>query len=316
MSDALAVRLASRYMDATSALSIARTGNLERFLLFSCVLCLVTAVGFVASASLERQRPHRIHDVDVAFELQCAPPEPSFRTVDAFAPLRFDEGQKPAPVAHAPADARRSGAVTAEQPVRAPEEQPTKVAHAVPEQAPIAVNRPIIPSAPPVRPMAALLSNPFTGNAANAATPPPAQACAAVGGGEVDGAVGATGTGGSGEGAGQGDPNALAGGDFGVGNGISTRAGKIAMGNIGPYKRELVAKLRSVWHPDQPYDSVTVDLALDHDGRVLDKKILVSSGNDRLDESLLKALETVEMTALPDWYRGHELHIKLVLKNT
>ena len=313
MSDALAVRLASKYLDATSALSIAQTGNLERFLLFSCMLCLMSGMAFVATANRETHNKVRIiHDVDVAFELQCAPPEPSFRSVDGLMPLHFDEGQKPAPKANAADDVRRSG-MNAEKPNRSSAEQTTRLAaHAVPEEAPIAVNQPVIPSAPLARPMTALLSNPFTGNAANAAVP----ADSAPAGGAMDGASGAVGAGGSGSGTGQGDPNALAGGDFGVQKGVSTRAPAVALGNIGPYKRELVARLRSMWHPDAPYDSVTVDLALDRDGRLLDKKILVSSGNEQLDDSLLKALDTVEMAALPDWYHGHELHIKLVLRNS
>jgi TonB family protein len=318
VSEALAVRLANRYINAASALSIAQTGKLELFVMAATVCSLVAAAGVVLNASLERHRPHHhMQEVDVAFELQCAPPEPSFRTVEppeALVPLRFEEGSKPAPKASAPADdVRRAGTVTAEKPAPDTVEPTDKVAaRAVPEEAPIAVTSPVIPSAPPARPITALLPNPFTGNAANAATPPPS----APAGGEVDGAMGATGAGGTGAGTGGGDPNALAGGDFGVQNGVSTRAPAVAMGNIGPYKRDLVARLRSAWHPDQPYESVTVDLAVDHGGKVLEKKILVSSGNEQLDESLLKALDSVEMAALPDWYRGQQLHIKLVLRNT
>lgn len=311
MLNAQAVRLADRYMSASSPVSINRSGRLAHFLLLSALLCgFATASIFTLGSIHTRHRV--IHDVDVAFELTCAPPEPSFRAVDQLVPLRFEEGQKPAALANKESDIAATGNQTQDTVTDGKTARAEKATRAVPEEAPIAVARPVISSASAPRPMAVLPPNPFTGNAANAATPELSTAA----GGAADGVAGATGKGGTGAGVGQGDPNALAGGDFGAQNLIAMKVPAVALGNIGPYKRDVVARLRRLWHPETNYGSVTVEIALDHDGKVVDKKIVVSSGNDKLDTGLLEAIGAAQFAALPDWYHGEQLHIQLRLHNS
>jgi hypothetical protein len=313
MSNALAIRLVDRYMNAASPLSIASTGRLGRFLVLSCVMATIVCTAFVTISKVCPPHHITIHDVDVCFEITCAPPEPSFRAVNQLIPLRFEEGQQPAALANEEHKTPVTGIQTALLPSTPQVVVPKKATHAVPEQAPIAISRPVVSSAPRPQPMAAaIMSNPFTGSAASAATP----AASSPASGLADGQAGATGIGGTGSGTAQGDPNALAGGDFGAQNLISMKAPAVALGNIGPYKRDLVSRIRQIWHPEDTYEFVTIDLALDHDGKLVDKKIIVSSGNQRTDASLLSALDNAQFAALPEWYRGHELHIKVKLQST
>jgi TonB family protein len=307
--NATAVRLADRYIGTESPLSIARTGQLERWLWFSGIVCSFALITVMYIGHNSKDHHVVIHDVDVAFELTCAPPEPSFRAVDRLVPLNFEEGQKPAALANKQNELQK----TANEEDKIAQDKAVKphLASAVSEQAPIAVAQPAIPS-PPVahNPMADI----FGGAAAVAATP--AQASSQTGGGSADGQAGATGAGGSGSGAGHGDMNALAGGDFGAANAISMRTGPVAMGNIGPYKRQILSRIKEVWHPTDDYGTVTVEILVDRHGHVLEKQVVKSSGSDHVDTSLLSALDSAQLSALPDWYRGNELRIKLVLRST
>jgi len=89
-----------------------------------------------------------------------------------------------------------------------------------------------------------------------------------------------------------------------------------AMGNIGPYKRDLVARIKAAWHPDQAYDQVEVELSLSRDGTVLGTQLLKSTGNGKIDSTLLEAIHGTEFAALPDWFHGRQLKVKLILKNS
>lgn len=315
MNPATAVRLAMRYIDSRDPLSINKAGRIKPFVLGAAI----TAVGSMLIMSnmeqLEKQHRHHIEDVDVAFEITCAPPEPSYRAMEKLIPINFDEGAKPAAAgvetAKAKQDKQAQDLQNSEEIQRVTAEAVRK---AVPE-APVAVSRsaiagdvptPTVPQ-PTISP-----NNPFLGSAANAASPPSAEAS----NGATDGQPGGTNNGGTGFGPGKGDSNALAGGDFGIQRGLGMSAAPVAMGNIGPYKRELIARIKETWKPDQPYETVAVEITVDHEGKLVEKSLVQSTGNKHLDDQLLAALDQTAFNALPDWFRGNQLKIKVVLKNT
>lgn len=306
----IAVRLASRYINSASPLSIQQSGRLQQFLVMSGILCSVAAFACVYIGYNQKGHHSVIHDVDVAFELTCAPPEPSFRAVETLVPLKFEEGQKPAALAMKETNIKKT-AIDLNKITQRTTTEPVKphLASAVPE-APIAV-APIM-SSQPSNPVANVLANPFGGSAANAASPVDSSAA----GGVADGQAGATGPGGSGVGQGKGDTNSLAGGDFGANQLIAMKSAPVAMGNIGPYKRDIVARIKQTWHPDEDYSQVTVEIAIDRDGKVLEKQIVQSTGNSKIDTQLMAAIDEAHFGALPEWYRGSQLKIKLVLRNT
>lgn len=310
MTTVTAVRLASRYVNTRSPVSIAQTGQLRRFVVFSGILASFAMLAICYVGHNQRGHHRIIHDVDVAFELTCAPPEPSFRAVDQLVPLKFEEGAQPTAVGTKPEVAHSSVEQQHQVTDKKEKVKPHMIA-AVPEQAPVALAQPSLPQQN--NPVANVLSNPFGGAAASAATP---VAESSPAGGSPDGSVGAAGAGGNGTGAGKGDSNSLAGADFGQNQLVTMRTAPVAMGNIGPYKRDLVARIKQAWHPEEDYEQVVVELALSQEGKLLNRQLLQSTGSSTLDEQLLSAIDETQFAALPEWYRGAQLKIKLVLKNT
>ncbi len=315
MSSFIAVRLADRYFDTRNPESIGQSGNLRHFVVLSGIICSVAAMAIIYMGHNQRLHRFVIHDVDVAFELSCAPPEPSFRTGDQLVPLKFDEGQKPAPLANTENEIHKS---TTELEKATAKKLTDKVEQSKVRQnnnnnnleAPIAVGR--IDAAN--RPVANVLVDPFGGAAANAATP---VADTSPAGGALDGKAGAVGPGhGSGSGQSNGDTSSLTGSDFGANQLIAMRAPPTAMGNIGPYKRDLVARIKAAWHPVEAYDQVEVQVTLSREGKLLSSQLLRSTGNSKIDSTLLEAIDSTDFAALPEWFQGHQLKIRLILKSS
>lgn len=299
----IAVTIADRFTDPKNPSSVHNEGRLTNFLTNTAVAFAFVGLFIFYMGAVERNKQHAvIHDYDVAFEFTCPPPEPPMvRAQDTLIPMRFSEGTKPAALSNVDSISK-----------------PTRLASKPVETAPTATSREqLVPEAPiavvaPTRAPADAAPNPrASADAAMAATPAPALA----GGGALDGSKGASGAGGTGSGVGTGDKNSLEGADFGATNSISLKAGPVAMGNIRPYTREMIALIQKSWKPPASFDQVILGVDLSHDGRVLDSHIAKGSGNEALDVDLLKAISTIEFPALPEWYHGSHLRMKLVLDN-
>lgn len=297
----VAVTIADRFIDPKNPASVHNEGRLGGFVSNTAVAFAFIALFIFYMGAVEKNRRHIVmHEVNLAFEFTCPPPEPPMvRARDTLVPMSFSEGSRPAALSNV------------DNPIRA-----TKLASRPADTPRTAEQNKIVVPEPPIAVVAPLRAPPeaspaFSGSpdAAMAATPVPAS----VGSGALDGTKGASGAGGTGTGIGNGDKNSLAGADFGATNSLALKTGPVAMGNIKPYTRAIMSQIQKAWKPGISFDKVIVTVDLSHDGKVLDGQISQGCGNEDVDQDLIKTIRGMDFSPLPDWYHGTHLRIKLVL---
>lgn len=307
-----AVRIASRYVDPTNPSSIHVAGRLQHYVMLSTMGIAVLMIW--AAWMGHSQQVHRvvIHDVDVNFEFTCPPPEPRYRASAVLSPIRLEEGSRPAALSNADQLSKKQGELA-----KAIERARTESVDVKSSQHALT-----IPEAP-----VALARTMNTNSAGNMLGQPAAAATTAApqvadqpvpannNAGLTDGMENSNGAGGYGNSSGRGDQNSLAGGDFGISQPIDLKPG-VALGNIGPYKKDIASRIKERWHPGQAFSQVEIAMTLDHDGKVLAKTLLKGTGNRQLDEALISTLENTEFGSLPDWYKPSRLNIRVVLSDT
>jgi TonB family protein len=318
------VRISDRFMDRHDPDSIDRQGRLGQLVVLIMIFYAIMGIGFVKMQELEKKKPRIIHDVDVSFEFSAPPPEPTFKVGEVPKPISLTEGETANPGSSDAAKAAQADAVTlptikADEVAATPNVQAKPVAsHHTTEAAPVAVTqvqdiKAAPTQAPKQAPDSAANPSQIAGIANNQQTSGAAQA-----GGTPDGAAGGTGTGGEGNGGGgtgQGDPGAGTG--FGTAGGvIATKipsTGSRAMGNIAPYRKDLLLKVAQNWHPKKKSVNLIVLVTLSKEGKLLASEIFESSGNKKEDQEALSAIESTEFAPLPEWYHGEQLQIKINL---
>lgn len=137
-------------------------------------------------------------------------------------------------------------------------------------------------------------------------------------GGAPDGSEGGTGTGGDGSGGtgtGEGDP--------GAGSGMGTAGGEIAtrvttptnraMGNIAPYRKDMLIRIAANWNPKRKYENIILLVEVSREGQLLRCEVVESSGNKKADNEAIKAIEQTEFAPLPEWYKGESIPFKIEL---
>jgi TonB family protein len=318
------VRITDSFCDRKNPESIDRQGKLGQVAILVFVFYIIMGIAFVKMQELEKKKPRIIHDVDVAFELYAPPPEPSFKVGEVPKPISLSEGENANPGSEAAPKPSSSDTVSLPS-IEAPETQskPTQVqarpvaSHTVTESAPVMVTstnmiKTTVPSqaAPKSQPnadknatMAGVLATAPTSGSAMAGGTPDSQ-----GGGIGEGGQGTGGTGtGSGDG-GSGSGTGIAGGQ------IATRVESArAMGNIAPYRKDMLIRIAQNWHPKRKNESIVILVTIDRDGKLLSDEVLESSGNKKSDKEALAAIEATEFAGLPDWYKGEQLQFKINL---
>ncbi|PWT94653.1 MAG: hypothetical protein C5B53_12705 [Candidatus Melainabacteria bacterium] len=87
-----------------------------------------------------------------------------------------------------------------------------------------------------------------------------------------------------------------------------------AMGNIAPYRRDMLLRLAANWHPKKHgQGNIVVVITLSKDGQLLNTELVTSSGNDKLDEYAIATIGKTAFAPLPDWFRGNQLRLKVEL---
>lgn len=84
------------------------------------------------------------------------------------------------------------------------------------------------------------------------------------------------------------------------------------MGNIAPYREDVLSKIADFWHPENPH-SILLLLTLSPEGVLLDRSILESSGLGAIDDEALAAVSKVRYSPLPLWYKADRLYFKIHL---
>lgn len=103
-------------------------------------------------------------------------------------------------------------------------------------------------------------------------------------------------------------------GDKTVGQKFVKRSGAQAnIGNIAPYRRDMLMRIASSWHPKKPNTQMTVTLKLARDGKLLDSKVIKSSADKEEEQGALTALKNTEFAALPGWYKGESIEFNVEL---
>jgi TonB family protein len=109
------------------------------------------------------------------------------------------------------------------------------------------------------------------------------------------------------------DLNAVAGANFGAQKPIALAVSTPRMGNISPYRQDLLSRLAKNWKPHRGFDRITIKLTIAKDGSLIDSEIVQSSGSIKVDRAALTAVECTEFAPLPDWYSGPDLSFQLNL---
>lgn len=318
------VRITDRFCDRKNPESIDRQGKLGQVVVLVMIFYVIMGIAFVKMQELEKKKPRIIHDVDVAFELYAPPPEPTFRVGEVPKPISLSEGENANPGSEAAPKPAQTDAVSLPS-IAAPEtlKQQTQVqakpvaSHVVTEAAPVAVTstnmiKSIVPAAAKPKQAPSDTKNP---NVAGVLSTAPTSG-SAMAGGTPDSQGGGVGTGGEGTGGtGTGSGDAGSGSGTGIAGGqIATKVeGTRAMGNIAPYRKDMLIRIAQNWHPKRKNESIIVLVTIDHEGKLLADEILESSGNKRSDKEALAAIEGTEFAPLPDWYKGDQLQFKINL---
>ncbi len=114
-----------------------------------------------------------------------------------------------------------------------------------------------------------------------------------------------------------------AGGDAGNKNGAGvgtlamalphTGGAATAMGNIAPYRKEMLMRLAENWHPKRLQGNIVLVLTLSAAGQLINAEILNSSGDEKLDQYALDTVHKTAFAPLPTWFTGSQLRIKVEL---
>ncbi len=100
------------------------------------------------------------------------------------------------------------------------------------------------------------------------------------------------------------------------GGGIATtfpRSATRAIGNIGPYRKDLLMRLAKNWTRQANGTVPVVVIELAKDGTLRSVVISVSSGSKESDKAAIEAVKKTQFAPLPDWYRGDKLTFKIEL---
>jgi TonB family protein len=317
------VRITDQFCDRRNPDSIDRQGKLSQVAILVLIFYCMMGIAFIKMQEMERKHPRIIHDVDVSFEFTAPPPVPTFKVGELPKPISLTEGQNVNPGSEAAPSAAKTDTVALPT-IEAPKvlDHPTQVqaqpkaARKVVEAAPTAV---VSTNETTAAPSAAVRTRPDANKdstVAGVASQVPTSG-APTAGGSPDGQGGGSGTGGEGTG-GTGTTSGDPGAGTGFGLAGSTIATKLentgrAMGNIAPYRKEMLIRIAQNWHPRRKSESIIVLVTIDHEGKLLSDEILQSSGNKKSDKEALAAIEATEYTSLPDWYKGDQLQFKINL---
>lgn len=87
----------------------------------------------------------------------------------------------------------------------------------------------------------------------------------------------------------------------------SVRPSTATMGNIAPYRTQLVARIAEHWQPDrQRAAEVDMELVIAADGALVDYRLL-GTNSRRAARELQKAVEMASFAPLPAWFKGDQL---------
>ena len=83
--------------------------------------------------------------------------------------------------------------------------------------------------------------------------------------------------------------------------------------NIAPYRREVLSRIAKNWHPGKKGCEMTVQIELNHEGKLLRTRVEKSSGSESEDKLATDAIKRTTFEPLPDWFKQDKLQLKIDL---
>jgi TonB family protein len=98
---------------------------------------------------------------------------------------------------------------------------------------------------------------------------------------------------------------------------ISTRLPEMPrhpMGNIAPYRKEVLHRFYQNWHPTRKVQrKMILLLTISRDGSVCDAELFERSGDRKSDDEVLRTASDTQFEPLPEWFKGESLTFKLAI---
>jgi TonB family protein len=308
------VRISDRFMSRSDPYSIDRQGRLGNITVLVVIFYVILGIAFVKLEEMERRHPRIISDVDVSFELSAPPSEPEFRTAKPGQNITAGEFINPPGTSGSPSAASSQSPSLPSPQAQTLTRPPTPVrAKPIPSRyttvaPPVAV---ATTAAVNTQPTADLATKPSETAGVSSEQNPSGTPIA---GGTASGVEGGVGVGTRGTGTdGNGSSSGQSGNAGGGGGPLIASATPRILGNIAPYRKELLIRIAQNWHPKRKNESLVVAILLDHSGNLLSSEVLESSGNKKSDKEAIAAIEKTAFAPLPDWYKGNQMMFKIEL---
>lgn len=74
-------------------------------------------------------------------------------------------------------------------------------------------------------------------------------------------------------------------------------------GNIAPYRKDMLLRIAQNWHPRKRNETMTIQISIANDGKLLNVEVVKSSGDPVSDAQAVDAIKNTEFSKLPSWYK-------------
>jgi TonB family protein len=321
-----ALRISDRYYGTGDPEVIRREVRLQNWIALAFTVHLLVIVAFMMLREVEKARPVVFHEINVAFEISLPPPPPpppAPRPEELPQSISLVAGYNPNPGSEAAPGPSHTDTLSLPA-VKAPKTMATLTmvpakplpSHKSTLAAPIARVTTNEVKTAPLPPKEANLVTQRANVVGPASSRPLSGAVVEAGApNKLEAGTGTGGIGAEGAGVGAGDPGAGSGAEDAGGRKIATSlpaGAAVAMGNIGPYRRDLLERIVRNWHPKKSLYLVVL-VTVNHDGRLVSTEIFQSSGSKKADKEALAAVQMTDYAPLPDWFKGEQLTFRMVL---
>jgi len=84
-----------------------------------------------------------------------------------------------------------------------------------------------------------------------------------------------------------------------------------SMGNITPYRKDMLLRLRKHWRADRNHSFGTIQIDIARSGVVISSRVIESCGSLTVDKEVLNLFKKTVFMPLPDWYKGQFITFKI-----
>lgn len=85
------------------------------------------------------------------------------------------------------------------------------------------------------------------------------------------------------------------------------------MGNIAPYRKEMLARIAEHWQPPVADSDIVIMVEIGKQGEVMTCQIIEGSGDNEVDQRAIATIHETKYAPLPAWYKGESIPFKIQL---